>query len=506
MPARTKQAYNELCECQNKVLHDPSPDNVARTAEAAERWNVLARIEEKFYRQKSCVRWLTAGDQNTTFFHNMVQTRIAKNTIRSLVTAQGEVLTTLSDIKKEAVSHFQSFMQGQDPTTEDITVDALQDLLTYRCSRDNSACLVRPVTAAEIQQALRSLPNDKVSGPDGFTKEFFIAAWPVIGRDFIVAIQSFFIFGFMPTGVNATILSLIPKTTTAQTMKDYRPIACCNLLYKVISKVLANRLKIIFPAAVEANQCAFITECLLLENVLLASELVTGYHKTTNKEKCAIKFDISKAFDTVKWSFITSVLQAMGLPPQFIQWIRLCISTAVFSVVVNGSLEGFFTSARGIRQGCSLSPYLYVILNNVLSKFLNKAAEAGEFAYHPQCQGVKLTHLSFADDILVFTNGTSESLLGIMEVMRRFAAMSGLHINAAKSSIYVTGRNIADLLATAASLSIGVGTLPIRYLGMPLTTKTLTSHDYEPLIDKIRSRMLCWSNRALSFAGRLQLI
>lgn len=180
----------------------------------------------------------------------------------------------------------------------------------------------------------------------------------------------------MPTGVNATIFSLIPKTTTAQTMKDYRPIACCNLLYKVISKVLANRLKIIFPAAVEANQCAFITERLLLENVLLASELVTGYHKTTNKEKCAIKFDISKAFDTVKWSFITSVLQAMGLPPQFIQWIRLCISTAAFSVAVNGSLEGFFTSARGIRQGCSLSPYLYVILNNVLSKLLNKAAEA----------------------------------------------------------------------------------------------------------------------------------
>ena len=188
LPARTKQAYNELCECQNRVLQDPSPDNVARAAEAAERWNVLARIEEKFYRQKSCVRWLTAGDQNTTFFHNMVQMRIAKNTIRSLVTAQGEVLTTLSDIKKEAVSHFQSFLQGQDPTTEDITVDALQDLLTYRCSRDDSACLVRPVTAAEIQQALRSLPNDKVSGPDGFTKEFFIAAWPVIGRDFIVAI------------------------------------------------------------------------------------------------------------------------------------------------------------------------------------------------------------------------------------------------------------------------------------------------------------------------------
>lgn len=99
--------------------------------------------------------------------------------------------------------------------------------------------------------------------------------------------------------------------------------------------------------------------------------------KQSQKERCTVKFDISKAFDTVKWSFITTVLQAMGLPPQFVNWIRLCISTAAFSVSVNGSLEGFFTSARGIRQGCSLSLYLYVILNNVLSKLLNQAAING---------------------------------------------------------------------------------------------------------------------------------
>ena len=281
----------------------------------------------------------------------------------------------------------------------------------------------------------------------------------------------------------------------------------------MISKVLASRLKVKFPDAVEANQSAVIKERLLLENVLLASELVNGYHKATVSERCAIKFDISKAFDTVKWSFITvkwsfitSVLLAMGLPAQFINWIKICISTAAFSVSVNGSLEGFFTSARGIRQGCSLSPYLYVILNNVLSKLLNKAAEEGQFSYHPRCQGVKLTHLSFADDILVFTNGTSDSLQGVLQVMETFAGMSGLYINAAKSQMFAPGSNLDPLLLEAESKGITVGNLPIRYLGMPLTTKSLTAHDYEPLIDKVRGRMLSWSNKSLSFAGRLQLI
>lgn len=124
-------------------------------------------------------------------------------------------------------------------------------------------------------------------------------------------------------------------------MKDYRSIMCYNFLYKVISKVLAHRLKTVLPEAIEPNQNAFIKGRLLLESVLLASELVNGYHRSSNSDRAAVKFDISKAFDLVKWSFITSVLKAMGLPPQFILWIRVCISTAAFSVFVNGGLEGF---------------------------------------------------------------------------------------------------------------------------------------------------------------------
>ena len=277
-------------------------------------------------------------------------------------------------------------------------------------------------------------------------------------------------------------------------------------MYKFISKILAHRLKIILPEAIEPNQSAFLKGRLLLENVLLASKLVNGYHRTTNSDRATIKFDISKAFDTVKWSFITAVLKAMGLPLQFILWIKVCISTAAFSVSVNGSLEGFFTSARGIRQGCSLSPCLYVILNNVLSKMLNKAALARQFVYHPQCMEVKLTHLSFADDILVFTDGSVRSLQGVLAVMDQFANISGLFINAWKSSIFASGQSITPLISEATHIGIIVGSLPVRYLGMPLTTKALTKQDYEPLIDKVRGRMLSWRNKCLSYAGRLQLI
>lgn len=190
-----------------------------------------------------------------------------------------------------------------------------------------------------------------------------------------IAIQSFFVKGFLPKGLKTTILALIPKKDIAEEMKDYRPISCCNVLYKAISKILANRLKGVLPQIIALNQSAFISDCLLMENLLLAMELVKYYHKEEISTKCCMKIDISKAFDSVQWPFLLNTLRALGFPDKFIHWINLCISTASFSVQVNGELADYFQSTRGLRQGCSLSPYLFVLCMNVLSKLIDEAAE-----------------------------------------------------------------------------------------------------------------------------------
>ena len=148
--------------------------------------------------------------------------------------------------------------------------------------------------------------------------KFFKAAWPVIEKDFVMTVQSFFIYGFMPRSVNATLLSLVPKTKIAEKMCDIRPIACCNVIYKVIPKILATRLKATLPEAIDLNQCVFLGGRLLLENVLLATELVKDYHKPLVSTRAAVKLDISKAFDTVSWSFIEDTLCAMKYPDLFV--------------------------------------------------------------------------------------------------------------------------------------------------------------------------------------------
>ena len=156
LPNKTKLAFEEMCHCQNVVLLDPTPVTLAAEAETSARWNKLASIEEKFFRQKSCVRWMGAGDQNTTLFHRSVQTRNASNSNTILVNEAGETLTNLPDIKKEAVMHFHKFLQVQDMDSEGDSLPLLQELLSYRCSAGSVASLVAPVSAEEIVSALRS--------------------------------------------------------------------------------------------------------------------------------------------------------------------------------------------------------------------------------------------------------------------------------------------------------------------------------------------------------------
>lgn len=260
------------------------------------------------------------------------------------------------------------------------------------------------------------------------------------------------------------------------------------------------------PKFIAPNQSAFIKDRLLMENVLLVSELVKSYHKPNIAPRCAVKIDISKAFDSVQWSFLRGILTAIKIPEKFVEWIMKCVELASFSVQVNGELAGYFNSTRGLRQGCSLSPYLFVICMQALSKLLDKAAEDRMIGYHPYCQDLKLTHLCFADDLLIFADGTQQSVEGILQVFKRFAEISGLSISLEKSTLYIVGVTDVDQAAILNHIPLASGLLPVRYLGLPLMTKRMSSTDNSPLVERIHKRITSWTARQLSFAGRLQLI
>ena len=196
----------------------------------------------------------------------------------------------------------------------------------------------------------------------------------------------------------------------------------------------------------------------------------------------------------------------MVFPLRFIHWIKLCVTTPSFSVQVNGELAGYFQSFRGLRQGCSLSPYLFVLCMNVLSYKIDKAAREKKFKLHMRSQSLELTHLCFADDLMVFVEGSKASTEGALEVFDEFAVWSGLSISLEKSSIFMAGIIEGERGRILANFPFAEGVLPVHYLGMPLMTHAMSRQDFLPLLEKIRGRISTWASRFLSYAERLLLI
>ena len=224
------------------------------------------------------------------------------------------------------------------------------------------------------------------------------------------AIHSFFDSSSMLREINSTYIALVPKNANPSQVKDYRPISCCNTIYKCISKVLANRMKTCLPFIISSNQSAFVPGRLMAENILVAHEIVKGYSCKRISPRCSMKVDIMKAFDTISWDFIRNALYAFGFPSNFTDWIMACITTTSFTVAINGSFEGFFQGGSGIRQGDPISPYIFVICMQVLTSLLNGLKNVPGFSFHPHCDKIKLNHLCFADDLFIFCKGNLSSL------------------------------------------------------------------------------------------------
>ena len=206
---------------------------------------------------------------------------------------------------------------------------------------------------------------------------------------------------------------MIPKIRGAEDLKDFRPISLVSGIYKLIAKVLANRLKKVMNGLVNPTQNAFVECRQILDASLIANEVIDSMRK--RKERGILcKLDIEKAYDQINWSFILKVLKKMGFGDKWVGWIEWCISIATFSVLVNGCPTGFFWSSRGLRQGDPLLPYLFVLGMEALSLMVDKAAEGGYipgYMFKGRDNTVKqITHLLFADDTLVFCKDTEEQM------------------------------------------------------------------------------------------------
>ncbi|KAL0294053.1 UNVERIFIED_CONTAM: hypothetical protein Scaly_3129800 [Sesamum calycinum] len=324
-------------------------------------YSVAVKLEISMLQQRAKLRWLKHGDQSSKIFFRKINTTRVKQRIFQITKVDGELLTAQHDVNQEFISYFQNLLGGPSLQRR-IDLEFLRHELKHTITPAEASLLVTPVTLSEV-----SLPRY---------------------------------------------------------VSDFRPIACCNVLYKSITKIIVKRLQQVLPLLID-SQNAFVPGRSITDNILLAQELMAGYNQKR-------------------------------LP-----------SRSSFSVSLNGSIHGFFKGGRGLRQGDPMSPYLFVLVMEIWTLLLRfRIKEAADFQYH----------------------------------------WKWLKVNPAKSQIIFSRAVQQERQQILDYLGFQEGSLPVKYLGIPLTSSRLTIADCRPLIDKVDARLAGWNNQTLSYAGRLQLI
>jgi hypothetical protein len=243
-------------------------------------------------------------------------------------------------------------------------------------SKHENNQLTKDITEEEITKPVWDMDPDKALGPDRFSNRFYRSFWDIIKRDLKKMLNYTLHKKKIRGATNSTFLVLIPKDSNPSNFSRFHPISLCSSSYKILTKIIANRLKPLLPKLISENQGGFLKDKHITDNIVLVQEAIHS-NKKSKALGMVVKLDMVNAFDCVKHSFLFSVLKAYGFFENLISWIRACISSSWISPLLNGRPLQFFKANRGLCQRFPLSPLLYILLADILSHRLEEERRKG---------------------------------------------------------------------------------------------------------------------------------
>ncbi|GJV80214.1 RNA-directed DNA polymerase, eukaryota [Tanacetum coccineum] len=359
------------------------------------------------YMQKAKIQWAIEGDENSKFFHGIINRKRANLAIKGVM-VDGEWVDDPCRVKEEFRLHFANRFRA--PAANRCK---LNYTFPNRLSSDQLDMLESPISRDEVRNAVWGCGENKSPGPDGFTFEFFQKFWDTLGSDFCAAVEWFFDHSSFSRGCNSSFIALIPKNHDPKFVNDYRPISLIGSLYKVVTKILATRLSSIISGLISDVQTAFLPNRQILDGPFIINELLS-WCKHKKQQAMVFKVDFAKAYDSIRWDFLEDVLRAFGFGSKWCSWIRGCLHSGMASVLLNGSPTSEFQFHCGLKQGDPLAPYLFILIMESLHLSLSRAIEAGIFKGIKIGSSLNISHLFYADDA-VFIGGVESSQLALLQ-------------------------------------------------------------------------------------------
>nr|XP_027099048.1 uncharacterized protein LOC113718336 [Coffea arabica] len=479
--SKVAEAEQELKQTEAEYDLVRSEESKIHLHEARARYNRALSIECEFWHQKAGIKWLQAGDANTAFFHSWVRQRRNSNFISRIRKEEGGWHEDLQEIKNSAISYFSDLFASNrqvQPLTE-------LPFEVPRVTQEDNEIMKQLPTMEEIHEVVFGMDTQSAPGPDGFGAGFFQSCWDMVKDDLLMAIQDFFQGMEQPRSWSHSMVVLIPKVDGASHWREFRPLSLCNVSSKVVSKILAVRISKLLPKLISPWQTGFVPGRGIVDNVLLAQELILDLDRRLIDPNLILKLDMEKAYDRADWSFLLFLLRQYGFEEVVVDLLFRTFSNTWFSILVNGEPTGFVKSYQGVRQGDPLSPVLFLFVADFLGRGLQRLFDSKDSRYFVSA-GSKVPYLAFADDMIIFTRCSQDALVSLKDFLQLYQSCSGQKVNIAKSAFYASAR-VTDTQRTLVSTTLGYQCqgFPFRYLGVPLIRGRVTCAAFDALLGKV---------------------
>jgi hypothetical protein len=444
---------------------------------------------------RSKCKWHDEGHSASKMFLNLEKSKGEAKTIRRLKTEilqeEEKFYKELYTSNKEKSNYQKRQIEQEIWNTEGKTLE-----------EEDHETLTEPITEEEIYKIIQDSPNNKSPGTDGLTNEFYKEYWPIVKKFLINSFNFGLQRGKLNISQRRSVITLIPKPQKdLENLKNWRPISLLNQDYKYLTKLLAKRLDQVLQKIISTDQSGFVKNRYIGCNIQRLQNLM----EMTEKDKIQgiiTNIDFEKAFDTLEWNFIIKCLKKLNFPDKYINWIRSIYTEIETCIINNGYTSKFFKPERGVRQGCPISPYLFIITTELLNRWLKiRMKEEGI----KDKNGKEYLITQFADDTSFALDNSKKPLKKLFDLLTEYGEISGLKINLSKTEILPIGITKNEEISYRYRKNIRES---LQYLGCSIFACPIktTEENFEEAVKKLKNIANKWINRKTTLSGKIAVI